>query len=177
MSKFWTNGYEATSVDEICEASGLSKSSLYSAFGDKHALLLHAMRRYIERRVEFVRLALSRKGSIQEALLGLIEQIIDDVIAGPGRRGCFLGNCAAEISRRDRAAMSLIRAGLAEMENVFRQALARALACGDIRSDLDVDASARFLVAGYQGLRLVGKASPDRKMLQDVGSVLLRCLT
>lgn len=40
----------------------------------------------------------------------------------------------------------------------------------------DIDAVARFLVAGIQGLRLVGKANPDRAALKDIKTVMLRCL-
>lgn len=39
---FWRRGYHATSVRDLGEALGLSASSLYRTFGDKHALFLRA---------------------------------------------------------------------------------------------------------------------------------------
>jgi hypothetical protein len=42
--------------------------------------------------------------------------------------------------------------------------------------NLDPAATARFLTAGIQGLRLVGKANPDRASLRDIAAVMLRCL-
>ena len=47
---------------------------------------------------------------------------------------------------------------------------------GELPLAADVDALARFLTAGFQGLRLVGKANPDRAMLEDVARTMLRCL-
>ena len=38
MQVFWSKGYEAASLDDLCEGTGLNRSSLYAAFGDKHAL-------------------------------------------------------------------------------------------------------------------------------------------
>ena len=35
MEMFWSKGYEATSLDDLCEATGLSRSSLYATFGNK----------------------------------------------------------------------------------------------------------------------------------------------
>lgn len=46
---FWAKGYEATSLDDLCEATGLSRSSLYAAFGTKRDLLLQSVDRYVER--------------------------------------------------------------------------------------------------------------------------------
>jgi hypothetical protein len=39
-----------------------------------------------------------------------------------------------------------------------------------------VDALARFLTAGIQGLRLVGKVNPDRSALEDIAATMLKCL-
>ena len=177
MRAFWTNGYGATSVDDLCEASGLSRSSLYSAFGDKHALLLRSLEHYIEMRIGRIRKCLLDADTIGTGLAALATQIIDDMIAGPGRRGCFIGNCAAEIARGDRQAMALIRNEIDITEGVFREALARGRSRGELSDSTDIDALSRFFVAGFQGLRLVGKAYPDRKKLQDIAHVMLRCLS
>jgi TetR/AcrR family transcriptional repressor of nem operon len=69
-----------------------------------------------------------------------------------------------------------VRRSLERIEAAFREALARAQARGELAKTADVDAIARFLVAGIQGLRLVGKANPDRAALDDIRAVLLRCL-
>ena len=52
----------------------------------------------------------------------------------------------------------------------------RAAARGDLSANTDVDALARFLTAGFQGLRLVGKVNPNRAMLEDVARTMLQCL-
>lgn len=176
MQVFWAKGYEAASLDDLCEATGLGRSSLYAAFGDKHGLLLQSLDRYEDQGIARITAALAKPVPVREAIAGFINDLIDHIVAGPGRRGCFVGNCTAELARHDREAAKRVRRSMGLVEGTFRAALVRARKQGEIASGADVDALARFLVAGIQGLRLVGKANPDRAALEDIASVILRCL-
>src|SRR5712671_2081432 len=95
MDVLWTKGYEATSLDDLCETTGLSRSSLYATFGSKRNLLLRSVDRYVERRTPNIAAVLARPLPIRDAFAALLAEFIDQIVAGPGRRGCFLGNCAA----------------------------------------------------------------------------------
>lgn len=171
----WSKGYEATSLDDLCEATGLSRSSLYATFGSKRNLLLRSVDRYVERRTPSIA-AILAQGPVRDAFAALLRQFIDQIVAGSGRRGCFIGNCAAELPRDDRAAMARVRQGLGRTEATFRAALARAKERGELPPKTDVGALARFLTAGTQGLRLVGKVNPDRAVLEDIASTMLQCI-
>ena len=176
MQVFWSRGYEAASLDELCDAMALSRSSLYAAFGDKRALLLRALEHYSGRGSERIAKNLDSGKPIRQALADLLDEFIAAIVAGPGRRGCFIGNCAAELARDDHEAMAILRAAIERNESYFRGALEQAQQRGEIRSETDVAALARFLTASIQGLRLVGKAKPDRAALHDVAATMLRCL-
>ena len=177
MHVFWSKGYEGTSLDDLCEATGLSRSSLYSAFGDKHALLLRALDRYEEISAARIADALGRRLPIREALAALLGEFVDRIVAGPGRQGCFIGNCAAELARHDRQALDRVRRSLERTERQFREALESARVRGELAPSADPRALARFLAAGIHGLRLVGKANPERVALNDIARTMLRCLT
>lgn len=175
MHVFWTKGYEATSLDDLCEATELSRSSLYGTFGGKRDLLLRSLDRYVERGTARIAAVLAVP-PIRKALATLAREFIDQIVAGPGRSGCFIGNCAAELARRDKAAMARVRRSLARTEIVFREALVQAKARGELTPDADVKALARFLTSSFQGLRLVGKVIPNRAVLGDIALVMSRCL-
>jgi TetR/AcrR family transcriptional repressor of nem operon len=176
MEAFWSKGYEATSLDDLCEVTGLSRSSLYAAFGSKRNLLLRSVERYVAQRNPLLTAVLAQPGPVRDAFAALASQFIDQIVAGPGRRGCFLGNCAAELPRTDRTALARVKQGLAATEATFRQALARARARGELAANADLDGLARFLTAAFQGLRLVGKVNPDRAALEDIARTMLQCL-
>ena len=167
---FWTKGFEQTSLDDLCAATGLGRSSLYAAFGDKRALYLAALARYEERSVARIAAAFDGR-PLRQGLQAFLAGLIDDIVAGPGRSGCFIGNCAAELARLDRTAAGRVRASLEHIEAAFKEVLERELAPG-----AEVAALARFLTAGIQGLRLVGKANPDRAALEQIAAVMLNCV-
>jgi len=175
MQAFWAKGYQATSLDDLCGAMGLSRSSLYAAFGGKRALLHRSLSRYEQQGVARITAALARPVPIREAIADFVGDLINRIVAGPGRAGCFIGNCAAELAGRDRATALRVKQSLARIETTFRDALARARTRGEIADSADVESLARFLVSGIQGLRLVGKANPDRAALNDIAAVMLRC--
>ncbi|MBI3042279.1 MAG: TetR/AcrR family transcriptional regulator [Betaproteobacteria bacterium] len=176
MQAFWAKGFRATSLDDLCAATGLSRSSLYAAFGGKRSLLHQSLSRYEEQGIARITAALSRPVPIQQAVADFVGNLVENIVTGSGRIGCFIGNCAAELARQDRATAARVRRSLERIEATFRDALVRAQSRGEIAKTADVDAIARFLVAGIQGLRLVGKANPDRAALEDIQSVMLRCL-
>lgn len=172
---FWARGFESTSLDHLCEATGLNRSSLYAAFGDKRSLYLRALARYEDGSA--ARIAAAMEGvAVREGLRRFLGSLIDSIVAGPGRRGCFIGNCAAEMARLDRGAAARVRASLARIEACFQSALQAARARGELHDGADPRALARFLTASIQGLRLFGKANPDRVALEQVAAVMLQCL-
>jgi TetR/AcrR family transcriptional repressor of nem operon len=177
MQAFWAKGYEATSLDDLCAATGLSRSSLYAAFGDKHALLLAAIDRYSEERVAaFLGERFGRPRPIRAAFAAFFDELIDRIVSGSGRRGCFLGNCAAELPREDRAAQVRVRDGLIRIEKTFEAALEAARDRGELSRRADARALARFFMCVTQGLRLVGKANSDRATLDDIKTTALAAL-
>jgi TetR/AcrR family transcriptional repressor of nem operon len=176
MDLLWTKGYEATSLDDLCEATGLSRSSFYATFGSKRKLLLQSVDHYVEQRTADLGEILSRPLPVRDVFAILLNGFVDRIVAGTGRRGCFLGNCAAELPRNDRAALAVVREGLGRTESVFAEALARGKARGELAAGTDVVALARYLVASIQGLRLVGKVNPDRAALDDIARTMLRSI-
>jgi TetR/AcrR family transcriptional repressor of nem operon len=176
MTVFWSKGYEATSLDDLCEATQLNRSSLYSTFGDKRALFIQTIDRYGDGAVARVSAALSSPIPLREALAAFLNDTIDKIVAGPGRIGCFIGNSAAEFARHDREVATRVQGNLARIEAVFRAAFVRAQERGELPADSDIDALARFFVAGVQGLRLVGKTMTERDVLDDIAGVMLRCV-
>jgi len=176
MQAFWAKGFKATSLDDLCAATGLSRSSLYAAFGGKRALLHRSLARYEAQGIARITAALARPAPIRDAVAGFVDGLIERIVSGSGRTGCFIGNCAAELARQDRATAARVRRSLERIEAVFHDALARAQSRGELAKSVDIGAIARFLVAGIQGLRLIGKANPERAALEDIKVVMLSCL-
>jgi TetR/AcrR family transcriptional repressor of nem operon len=176
MNVFWSRGYEQSSVDDLCRATGLNRSSLYACFGDKRTLLRRSLIRYADHSVGRLRAMLNPALPVRAGIGAWLRYLIDNILAGPGQDGCFIGNCAIELARHDRRARADVRTSLERIETLLAQALERAKGRGELGPDSDVTALARFFMAGFQGLRLIGKVYPDRRVLEDVAATMVRVL-
>ncbi|HET8609192.1 MAG TPA: helix-turn-helix domain-containing protein, partial [Burkholderiales bacterium] len=97
---FWNRGYEATSVRDLIDETGLTGASLYNAFGGKRALYQRALDHYVNRSVaERIRQcdALPPRDAIAAFFADILERSLDD----RQHKGCMLVNAALEMAPHD----------------------------------------------------------------------------
>ncbi len=176
MELFWARGYEATGIADLVEHLGIARASLYATFGNKRRLYGLALDRYCEQRAGPVIDALEAPGPVLPRLRAMLEHLADAPATDHESRGCLVVNATIERVPADAAVTQRVRDHLRKDEDVLTRALARAQQQGEIGADLDPRATARFLVATVQGLRVVGKTTVDPAALHDVVGVALRSL-
>ena len=173
---FWRKGYEATSIQDLVEATGLNRSSLYNSFGSKHQLFLAAIDHYLVR-VNQERL---HKLNTNENARKALQAYFGDLLAfsvGEGRElGCLITNTSVEVAPHNTPIRNKLRQSLRKVEEAFFETIQRGQAQGTIRTTGDPKALARFLVGAVQGLRVLARANPDEQVLRDVIEVTLQAL-
>jgi TetR/AcrR family transcriptional repressor of nem operon len=164
LAVFWRKGYEATSLADLCEAMGMSKSTLYAVFGDKRQLFLSAIRAYSDDLLAELR----KSYRLSAAPLEFIEQILRSVAreAGPRgeRRGCLVMNSATEFAQSDRDVARIVSHTLEEMAAVFATALTRARRDGTIRLGAP-GSMALYLVSNIAGMKTMVKGGRSEREL------------
>ncbi|GAB5535012.1 MAG: TetR/AcrR family transcriptional regulator [Rubricoccaceae bacterium] len=171
LEVFRCSGYEATSVQDLVDATGLSRSSLYATFGDKHALYLAALDRYRQHGREHLARALD--GSRGASPLCAIQTYLEAVAAEQGDgdappMGCLLTNAAAEVASRDPETARRARESATQIAEAFACAVEQAQALGEITPDRDAVALGRFLSATVFGIRGLQNANASPEVLADV---------
>ena len=151
---FWEQGFEAASMNEIVDAAGLNKSSLYNAFGSKDELFFTVLERYLDER-EAMLLASMGDGGL-EALDGFFAMVRMELTSPDGARGCLAVNATTELGLRDRRATELSERYRSTIRSGFRGPLERAGAAGEIDPDL-VDAYAATLGSAMLGLSVAAR--------------------
>lgn len=170
MDVFWTHGYEATSVQDLVDAMGINRASMYDTFGDKHALFTAAVEHYGATAVGGMEETLAAEGSPLKNIHRLLLRMADP--AGDGRcRGCLTTNTAVELAPHDAEAREVVKRLLGRTERALRKALQRAIDRGELSSDADIPTLARFLLVVVQGIVVLGKMGASRGALRDVVSV------
>ena len=107
LEVFWTRGYAATSLDDLTDAMGLSRSSFYACFGSKHELLMAAVRLYADER--FASLTAQATAN-PDARLAIHEMLAAIANIEGGNRGCLFVNAVAELAPNDAELVALAQA-------------------------------------------------------------------
>ena len=176
MEVFWSRGFDAASMQDLVGHMGISRQSLYDTFGDKHALYLEALDRYREVETRKVFELLERPGSVRKSLRQLFAAVVEGSVCEGNQRGCFMGNAMSELAGRCKETAARTCSNMAAVESAFYLALLRGKKDGELKGVRDPRAVARFLYSSLQGLVLIGKATHDRKRLEDVVKVTLSVL-
>jgi TetR/AcrR family transcriptional repressor of nem operon len=176
LELFWRRGYEATSMSDLVAHLGVGRASIYATFGSKHELYMKALERYQEQLPDLLR-ELSRPGPVLPAVRALVRRYADEAAAEDLRlSGCFLTNTAAELAPHDPGAARQVERNWDRLETVLHGALVRAQAQGELSADRDPLTLARMLLVLLQGLKIVGKASPDPARVRDAAEQALALL-
>ena len=164
---FWSKGYEGSSLTDLTEAMGITRPSLYAAFGNKEALFRQALALYQREKLAYIGAALTAptaRGVAQNLLQGAIE-----TCACPNEpRGC-LGVISATACGSEAQSIReevLQRGRLVQQTLIAR--LERAIEEGDFHGPADAEAIARYLSAVLQGLAVQAGAGATRQELERV---------
>ncbi|KUF14621.1 MULTISPECIES: TetR/AcrR family transcriptional regulator [Streptomyces] len=181
MRAFWTNGYEATSTQDLCDATGLGRSSIYNTFTSKHDLFRRALTRYIELMSAPQAEILEDPGrSGMERIRALFTRIVDSEYeyreADGSSIGCLTVNTVVELARRDPEAAALVEHDLRVRLDLLHVALDAGRRDGTITTGRDPDALARFINATIGGLRVSAQAGADRAILESIADTALDAL-
>ena len=98
MNAFWTKGYEATSMSDLTEATGLHKASLYKTFGDKHQLFVSALKLYFNKTAKAQKDSRNGEENPIKAIKASVDSTIDQCAEG---KGCLAVNSLIEIAPFD----------------------------------------------------------------------------
>jgi TetR/AcrR family transcriptional repressor of nem operon len=176
MNCFWQRGYEATSIRDLAGEMGISAPSLYNAYGDKRALFVQALERYLEQstraRIKRLEKSLPPKQAVQQFLNDIIRRSVDD----RERRGCFLINSALEVAPHDKELGALIADRLAEIEAFFYRSIKAAQVQGTVPPDRAAKDVARLLLGVLLGIRVLARSKPERALLDGVARPALALL-
>ncbi len=165
---FWRNGYAATSLRDLTQATGLSASALYHRFRDKDGLFVEALQRYADDGLRQRLAGLAATTDPLQAIASLLEQLARASAQDAQRRGCLLVNTVLDGAPMSEAAREVARARLGEIEVFFAQRLRQAVAMGLLAPDTDTDGRASALLGAVLAVRVLARLDDDATRMQAV---------
>jgi AcrR family transcriptional regulator len=169
---FWERGFDAASLAELQEATGLTKSSLYKAFESKEGLFRRVLERYERDHLAFRAVALAQPTPrlIAEALLYGIVNLHTGKNTPPG---CLVTLSALACSADVRPLSEELSENRKAFERLLRERFDAVKEAGPLPTGMDGRAAAAFVSTFIQGLAVQAKGGATRRQLrQIVDSVL-----
>jgi TetR/AcrR family transcriptional regulator, transcriptional repressor for nem operon len=173
---FQLKGYEGTSMQDLIDALGISRSSLYDTFGDKHQLYLKTLNAYCQENAY----ALVAKAENIENPLAFIQDIFTSIIEQSKKdiekRGCYVVNAIVEFSERNTDVTQIVDANNKAFEKMLEKLIAKAQLQKQIAADKNPKQISKFLFTTIYGLRVSSKSNTSIKELKDVAAMALSIL-
>ena len=173
LKTFWQNGFVATSMIDVAEATGVQRGSLYNAYGDKERLFLLAFERYASRFLDFVRQALSNPDPAV-ALTALFKGAIANMSKGTPSRGCLTTKTAIELPLAGTAIDARVKRLIEDFTALVRDTLSRPAARRKLSCDPEI--AADLAVTFTRGLAVMERAYRNPRHLEKMSEQFVRIL-
>ncbi len=168
MQAFWIGGVGGTSVDDLLQATGLSRSSLYNSFGNREGLMQAATERYAQQQSAAIQ-RLFEGRSLEQALTALLMEAATTNCDG---RGCLLVNAVAELREQTCGqGIDAVREALAQVAQTLESAIRSAAPQRSDCAQLGV-----ATMAAIAGLRTLQRAELPPELRQKAAQRLAQGL-
>ena len=149
MNAFWEKGFEATSMSDLTEATGLHKASLYKTFGDKHQLFVSALKLYFDKTAEAQKTSRTGEESPIKAIRKSVSSTIDQCAEG---KGCLAVNSLIEVAPFDSEIDRILKQFRQRLENQLVRLVEDAKQQDQIPEDINTKEAVRLISVFLHGL-------------------------
>ena len=173
MFLFWRKGFAATSMNDLCDAMGISSPRLYAAFGSKEALYLEAVEHYVRTQGPPVwdKLAegTTARAGIENLLIAWTESL-------PKSRATPAGCMALLAAVGDEwpaAVARVVRKVRLEMLSTLRSRLVTAVAQDELPASTDIDGLSRFYLSVMEGMAIQARDGATQAQLKGAAAAAM----
>jgi AcrR family transcriptional regulator len=170
---FWRKGYEGTSITDLTDAIGITKPSLYAAFGNKEELFRKVFDRYVDGPAGYFQVALTRP-TAREVVEHLLYEAADAVTNPDNPPGCLAIQGALCCGDTAETIKQELMARRAKGEDDLRRRFQKAVDEGDLPNDANATDLARYVSAIVQGMAVQAIGGAGRDDLRRVAELALR---
>jgi AcrR family transcriptional regulator len=175
MLLFWKRGFEGTSMADLTQAMGLNPSSIYAAFGDKHALFSLAVKRYVDTRAQYATSAL-KEPTLEKVVRALFHNTVAFLSAPSHPPTCMTLAGAVGCSVEAAPARDLMTQVRRQNQVAIRKRLLEARKSGEFSKDVNVDDYSRYLSSILAGLSIQAANGSTKAELKRTAEMALRHL-
>ncbi|TLV02117.1 TetR/AcrR family transcriptional regulator [Dyadobacter luticola] len=173
---FWHKGYNGTSMQELVDHLGISRSSLYDTYADKHTLYIKALEFYQNTSGARIFEIVNNNLPAREKIKKLLEFVSAELLNDDQHKGCFMVNAEVEVAPHDTEVRDIVCRNEIQLEEAFYAVIDQGQKNGEIPNNQDARALTRFIINTVKGIRVSAKSSVDNAFFGDIIRITLSVL-
>ncbi|HDY83121.1 MAG: hypothetical protein DRQ45_02625 [Gammaproteobacteria bacterium] len=166
MLVFWEKGYEATSINDLEQAMGLKRTSIYNTFGNKSAIFERVMSCYKESVMAALFVELDSAPDIREGVRRMLNGALDIHFDEDNPGGCLVVLSIVESGQHDEQSQASMQQTIQELKSALQKRLSKAKRNGELSKQLDAGATATTIATTMAGMMVLGKANFTKASLK-----------
>ncbi|HEY2049446.1 MAG TPA: TetR/AcrR family transcriptional regulator [Caulobacteraceae bacterium] len=174
LGVFWRKGYEGASLTDLTKAMGISRPSLYGAFGNKEQLFRQALDLYEAEKTAYISEALA-KPTARAVAEHLLTKALERQTSVCDPRGCLGVVSAMQCGDEAQSIRAEVQARSKAANEALIARFERARAEGDLPPQVTPEGLARLLSAINQGLAMQASAGATAEELRVLVETALEC--
>jgi AcrR family transcriptional regulator len=175
MLLFWERGFEGASMADLTQAMGLNPSSIYAAFGDKHALFSLAVKRYLDSRAQYAAEALEEP-TLEKVIRALFDNTVSFLTTPGHPQTCMTLAGAMGCSVDAAPTRELMAEVRRQNQAAIRERLLKARKNAELSKEINVDDYTRYLSSILAGLSVQAANGSTKVELKGTAQMALRHL-
>lgn len=173
---FAAKGYSETSMEDLVQATGVSRYGLYGTFGNKRELFEAALERFAEGLGKASFLKLLEPDAQLEQIRSIFYERAEDMCNVRENKGCLFIHTAMEMAPQDAELRDVLQKFMKRMTKAFAIGLETMRAKGEVKAALDIQRSAELLTSTMFGLAVLGRTGFPKETLHGVIETTLAAL-
>ncbi|MBL4605504.1 MAG: TetR/AcrR family transcriptional regulator [Flavobacteriaceae bacterium] len=171
INLFHEKSYNATTMQDLVDATGLNRSSIYNSFGSKMEIYQESLRLYRAFANKMIQKVLINSESPLDAIRKIFSAPKD-----PRNKGCLISNCTTEMANQNQKINSFLINNMESMQELFETLIAKGQKEGNINTEKTAKEYALYLFAALQGFRITSMILNEQKDLESIVETTLSVL-
>lgn len=175
MRLFWRQGYNVTNMTQLLNCTQLSRSSLYSSFGDKRQLFIESISLYAQKLAPMLDI-ISKSLTPAEAIHLYLRPFYDEDLPSPQENGCFLLNSLIEFDDVDDELYQLTLELISVKHEAFKNCFSRALKQGQVDSRYTAEELSLMFSTLNSGIHVKRRTGISKKSIKMLVNFFVRSI-
>ncbi|VAW75024.1 hypothetical protein MNBD_GAMMA13-1513 [hydrothermal vent metagenome] len=177
MHAFWSRGYEGTSLHDLESSMGLTRTSIYNAFGNKRQLFNQAVTHYHRTVLASLMEILDKAPTLQEGVRKFLNRIIDLHFREDTPGGCLVVLSVLEREQHDTETVMLLKHIVEQMQKMLQARIKQAQNAGRLPREIEARGVSTSIIATATGIMVMGKAGFTKTALRRVSDTICDLLS